>query len=169
MNLLLSAINMTECTLPKLGPHLWETNQLQISKIDPLAKLPTRATTQSCGWDLYSLPTFEYMLHPGKNVKIPTGIAMRPPPGCFVQIYSRSGLASKFKLHVPTGTIDPDYTGEISILLHNFGDNSFKIEGGHRLAQFVIHKYEPNIQLTVVPFLRSTIRGSGGFGSSGFQ
>ena len=106
-------------------------------------------------------------LGPGETKLIPTGLAIELPPGYEAQIRPRSGLALKYGITLPNSpaTIDPGYRGELRVILHNLGRESFTIQPGERIAQMVIARYE------AVEWeegdLNDSLRGQGGFGSSG--
>ena len=99
---------------------------------------------------------------------IPTGFAMAIPPGYEGQVRPRSGLAAKFGVTVANapGTIDADYRGELKVLLINLGQDPFTVGRGERIAQLVIAPVE-QAKVELVESLTPTVRGSGGFGSSG--
>lgn len=120
---------------------------------------------EDAGMDLHSVE--QVLLHPGETKLVPTGLAIELPPGYEAQIRPRSGLALKHSITLPNSpaTIDPGYRGEIRVILHNLGSESFLISPGERIAQMVIARYE------AVEWeegdLRDSLRGEGGFGSSG--
>jgi dUTP pyrophosphatase len=128
------------------------------------ATIPVRATDGSVGYDLFS--AMDTVILPMQRVKIPTDIALKPPPGTYAQIHSRSGLAATHCLDVKGGTIDPDYRGNIIILLHNYSDKTFTVSIGDRIAQMVFHSIATPLPI-LIEDLDSTIRGYGGFGSTG--
>lgn len=130
--------------------------------------LPCYATEFSSGLDLLSANYEDIVISPSEIKLIPTGIAIALPYGFEVQIRPRSGLALKHGITVlnTPGTIDCDYRGEIQVILINHGKEEFKVTRGMRVAQMVIAKYE-KIELEQVDELDSTVRGSGGFGSTG--
>lgn len=133
------------------------------------AKMPTKGTAQSAGWDLYAYLGSPYLiLKPGENVKLHTGIAMAIPSGYFGGIYARSGLAVRNGLRPSTcvSVIDSDYRGEIIVDLYNDSGEAQAIYEGQRVAQIVIQRCEP-VQWQQVTHLDETERGSGGFGSTG--
>lgn len=121
--------------------------------------------TEDAGMDLHSIEALT--LEPGETKLVRTGLAIELPPGYEAQIRPRSGLALKHSITLPNSpaTIDPGYRGEIRVILLNLGCEPFKISPGERIAQMVIARYE------AVEWeegdLRDSIRGSGGFGSSG--
>jgi dUTP pyrophosphatase len=130
--------------------------------------LPRFMTDGAAGMDLYANVTEEIVILPGAIKLVPTGISIAIPIGYEAQIRPRSGLAIKHGISLVNtpGTIDSDYRGEINLIMINFGENSFIIKRGDRIAQMVVNKIEiPNI--IEVNELDDTNRGSGGFGSTG--
>jgi dUTP pyrophosphatase len=140
--------------------------QIGIKLLSTSAKLPTKATTGSAGFDLYA--DVQTSLEPGEWGVIATGVAVSLPQDMEVQVRSRSGLAAKFGVIVlnAPGTIDSDYTGEIKVILMNHGNERFFINRGDRIAQLVFSKVYP-IELAEIGVLPETERGNGGFGSTG--
>ena len=131
--------------------------------------VPFYATQGSAGMDLVAAIEGNIVIKAGERVLVPTGFAIALPLMYEAQIRPRSGLAAKncvTVLNTP-GTIDSDYRGEIKVILINHGTEDFVIERGMRIAQMVIAKYE-QLQIEEVSDLDSTVRGSGGFGSTGF-
>lgn len=130
--------------------------------------LPEYKTIGSAGMDLRSAE--EAIIKPGERKLIHTGIFIGLTEGYEAQIRPRSGLALKFGISVcnTPGTIDSDYTGEICVILINFGGDDFKVEYGDRIAQMVISKYE-KAEWDSVESLEETERGEGGFGHSGVK
>ena len=128
------------------------------------------ATKGSAGIDLRANNENPEIIKPGETKLIPTGIAIALPEGYEAQIRPRSGLALKNSLTVlnTPGTIDSDYRGEIGIILINHGQKDYIVENGARIAQMIIAKYE-QVELEFVQELDETIRGSGGFGSTGVK
>lgn len=140
-----------------------------------LPSTPERATSGSAGYDLASASRDVIVLAPGQRALVPTGIKLALPVGYEAQIRSRSGLALKkgvIVLNAP-GTIDPDYRGEIGVILMNMGSEPFPINRGDRIAQMVIARYErPEfVEGAIGDFTQlrpgTNIRGAGGFGSTG--
>ena len=132
--------------------------------------LPAYETAQAAGMDLRAaVPDDEpLVLRPGSRHPVPTGLAFALPPGFEGQVRPRSGLASKHGvtcLNTP-GTIDADYRGEVKVILINLGEEDFVIRRGERIAQLVI---APVVQAAwaEVESLDETVRGAGGFGSTG--
>jgi len=96
----------------------------KIHKISKNAKIPTKATSKSIGYDLYAANTLQ--IPSNENKLINTGLAMTPPENTYIRIAARSRLALKHKIQVDAGVIDPDYTGEIKVLLSNRSSKPFK-------------------------------------------
>ena len=142
---------------------------IRFKKIFEDAIVPTRATPMSVGYDLYSYQ--KSLLGPGEWYPVPTGIALELPPKCVGMICPRSGLAMRFGVTVlnAPGIIDPDYRGEVKVILTNLGDETFFFKKGDRIAQLVICQFEtPEISvLNPDEEMNTTPRGSGGFGSTG--
>ncbi|NEN22108.1 dUTP diphosphatase [Cryomorpha ignava] len=130
--------------------------------------LPAYATAQSAGVDLHANLSESITLEPLHRKLIPTGLHIALPVGTEAQIRPRSGLAYKEGITVlnAPGTIDADYRGEIGVLLVNLSDKNVKIHDGERIAQMVIAKYE-SVDFKEVGTLTETVRGEGGFGSTG--
>lgn len=130
--------------------------------------LPNYATDGSAGVDIYAAVDEPITIDPLSTVLIPTNIAIELEVGYECQVRSRSGLAIKngiFALNAP-GTIDSDYRGEVKIILSNFGKQPFIVNRGDRIAQLVFAKYE-KATFVEVSELSKTLRGEGGFGSTG--
>ena len=141
--------------------------KVNFKKLDAAAIMPTYGTEYSAGADLYNLGEAVTVM-PHTTTLIHTGIAMEIPEGYCGLIFARSGLATKRGLAPANkvGVVDADYRGEIMVALHNHSDAPATVEGGERVAQ-----------IAIVPFLKaefceadelsSTVRGEGGFGSTG--
>ena len=128
--------------------------------------LPAYATAHAAGKDVVSAE--ELVLEPGARHAVATGFALAIPEGYEVQVRPRSGLALKHGISLPNtpGTIDADYRGELKIILINLGDRPFPIARGDRVAQLVVAPVQL-ASFTEVDSLDETVRGSGGFGSTG--
>lgn len=137
---------------------------LLIKKLSENATLPKRATDKSIGLDLYSCETT--CIPAGNRALVRTGVAVKTPQGTYGRIAPRSGLALKFGIDVGAGVIDPDYTGEVGVLLFNFGTCDYSIAHGERIAQLILEKALIT-SVEVVENLAETNRGDRGFGSSG--
>ncbi len=131
-------------------------------------QMPTYATEHSAGMDLYAAIDQDIILKSGEYQLIPCGFAMALPFGYEAQIRPRSGLALKHGITVlnAPGTIDADYRGEVGAILINMGDNEFTIVPHMRIAQMIIASYQ-NVVCLSADTLRTTERGTGGFGSTG--
>jgi dUTP pyrophosphatase len=131
-------------------------------------QLPAYQTAGSAGLDLRAAVEFSVFVAPGERIQVPTGLAMAIPLGFEGQVRARSGLAWKKGLAVinAPGTIDSDYRGEVKVLLVNLGSETVEIPRGERVAQLVI---SPIVQaeIQIVSVLDETVRGAGGFGSTG--
>ena len=142
--------------------------KIKVIKLCPSATLPTYGSEYSAGADLYACLEETVTIVPGQTCFIPTGLAMELPVGTVGLIYARSGLACKRGLAPANkvGVIDSDYRGEYIVALHNHGDQPQKIAHGERIAQLVITPvFTPGF--CEVDSLSQTLRGQGGFGSTG--
>jgi len=137
---------------------------MEVKRLCSHAILPRRATSGSAGYDLFSADAVT--LGPGDLVCVPTGIAIKVPPGTYGRIAPRSGITVKYNVHVGAGVIDADYTGEIRVVLCNNGKNPVEFKAFERIAQIVLEKIEIAEVIEVLE-LSETDRGSGGFGSTG--
>lgn len=140
----------------------------KIKKLRENAKLPQKATAGSAGYDLYAAIDAPIEILPGQTKPIATGIAMQIPPQYAGFVFARSGLGIKHGI-VPAncvGVIDSDYRGELIVGLHNLSQIPFTIKPNDRVAQLVLMPvYTP--ELTQAQELDDSIRGAGGFGSTG--
>lgn len=129
-------------------------------------ELPAYATTGAAGMDV--LAAEDVVLQPGGRHAVATGLAVAVPDGFELQVRPRSGLALKHGISLPNtpGTIDSDYRGELKVILINLGDFPFEVRRGDRIAQLVL---APVVRATwlEVEELDETVRGEGGFGSTG--
>jgi dUTP pyrophosphatase len=141
--------------------------KIRIQRIHPAAALPEYAhgPAEDAGMDLRAVETVTLL--PGVPQLVPTGLAIELPPGYEAQIRPRSGLALKHAITLPNSpaTIDPGYRGEIRVILLNLGGQPYEVRGGDRIAQMVISRYE-SVEWEEGE-LGKTLRGAGGFGSSG--
>jgi dUTP pyrophosphatase len=131
--------------------------------------VPTYATAGAAGMDLHACMKEALTIEPGGRERVPTGIAIGlPGPETVALVYARSGLAWRHGLGLPNGVgvIDSDYTGEVQVLLTNFGHEPVTIQPGDRVAQVVFAPVYV-AQLVQVDELAETGRGRGGFGSTG--
>lgn len=163
-------------TTPYSGPLLQQGEMapiLEVYKLDARARLPIRATEHSIGMDVFAFlltesgrPTSR-AIHQRGVTEVPTGLVVRPPAGYYVQCCSRSGLAKKGVIvaNAP-GIIDPDYSGELIVLLFNGSFETHYVAHEHRIAQLVLTPaIRCNISEAGPPI--HTGRGTAGFGSTG--
>lgn len=129
---------------------------------------PSYATEDSAGMDLKANIEQPIILGPLERTLVPTGISIELPSGFEAQIRPRSGLAAKHGISIVNspGTIDADYRGEIKVILVNLSKDSFSINPGERIAQMVVARYE-KVEWQSVDELGESVRGTGGFGSTG--
>ncbi len=141
---------------------------VKIKKISQSAKIPTYGTEFSAGADIYALLENDIEIKPNETVMIKTGLQMEIPEGYAGFIYPRSGISVKRGLAPANkvGVIDSDYRGEIMVALHNHSDVIQKVEKGERIAQLIIAPYI-HVSFEEAETLDDTVRGDGGFGSTG--
>lgn len=141
---------------------------INIKKLNENAKIPTIGSVFAAGSDLYACIDEDVTIQPRETRMIPTGIALELPIGTVGLIYARSGLASKKGLAPANkvGVIDCDYRGEVMVALHNHSEEPQTISKGERIAQLVVAPYI-SVKFVEKDTLSCTIRGDGGFGSTG--
>tara|TARA_B100001057_G_scaffold471291_1_gene533475 strand:- start:1134 stop:1571 length:438 start_codon:yes stop_codon:yes gene_type:complete len=139
-----------------------------IKKLDPAVKLPEYKTEGASGMDLLAFIKKPINVKPKTSILIPTGISGAFSNDYEIQIRPRSGLAAKNNVSVlnTPGTIDSDYRGEIKVIIYNHGDTDFIINNGDRIAQMVLSPVV-KMELEETNNLPDTVRGQGGFGSTG--
>ena len=144
------------------------STNVNIKKLNPNATIPTYGSEYAAGADLYACIEDALTIAPGETVLVKTGLAMELPIGYAGLIYARSGLASKRGLAPANkvGVIDSDYRGEVMVALHNHSSIDQTIEPNERIAQLVITPYIKGI-FSETDDLSDTVRGEGGFGSTG--
>ncbi|OGI22428.1 MAG: deoxyuridine 5'-triphosphate nucleotidohydrolase [Candidatus Moranbacteria bacterium RIFCSPHIGHO2_01_FULL_55_24] len=138
--------------------------ELQVKKLDPEAKLPTRAHADDAGLDLYALE--ESILEPGARLAVRTGIALAIPKGFTGLVWDKSGLAAKAGIKTMGGVVDAGYRGEVQVIVVNIGPLPYTVEKGAKIAQLLVQKVELP-EICEVSELDDTLRGEGGFGSTG--
>jgi len=144
-----------------------ETVRFVRLEANPDLPLPSRGTTHAAGYDIRSAdPDFD--LDPGAIRLVGTGLLMELPDGVECQVRPRSGLAVRHGVTLPNtpGTIDPDYRGEVKVALINLGPDPVRIARGDRIAQLVFARFEV-LEVREADALSETVRGAGGFGSTG--
>ena len=141
---------------------------IKFAKTQPDAKIPTKGSELSAGYDLYACIKNDIPVPPYSTVKVGTGLSIQPPKGYFGAIFARSGLATNHGLRPANcvGVCDEDYTGEYIVAIHNDSDNMFIVRNGDRIAQLIFLPYL-QIVFEEIDHLDFTKRGSNGFGSSG--
>ena len=139
-----------------------------IKKLNPDVELPAYKTIGASGMDLMAYIKEPITLEPHKSCLVPTGISVAFSNEFEIQIRPRSGLAAKSNISVlnTPGTIDSDYRGEIKVILYNHGDNNFLINNKDRIAQIILTPVI-KMRLEETKSLPETVRGEGGFGSTG--
>lgn len=141
---------------------------IYFKKLDERAIIPTYGSEYSAGADLYAITDGDVSIEPGKTYLCHTYLAMEIPEGFGGFIFARSGLASKKGLAPANkvGVVDADYRGEIMVALHNHSDITQTISNGERIAQLVIMPFLA-AEFVECEELSQTVRGEGGFGSTG--
>ena len=139
-----------------------------IKKLDPAVELPSYKTDGASGMDLMAIVKKPIILKPNSSCLVPTGLAVAFSRDFEIQIRPRSGLAAKNSISVlnTPGTIDSDYRGEIKVILFNHGKIDFLINNKDRIAQMILTPVI-KMELQEVDKLPETVRGEGGFGSTG--
>ena len=141
---------------------------IRVKKLREGALLPTYGTAQAAGAALYACLEAPLTIAPGETAWVPTGLALEVPEGCAGLVYARSGLATKRGLAPANkvGVIDSDYRGEITVVLYNHGSEAQTISSGERIAQLIVTPVLTPAY-TETDRLTETLRGTGGFGSTG--
>ncbi len=142
--------------------------KIAVKKLDERAVLPTYGSAFSAGADLYAVLDGELIIQPNETKLVRTGLAMEIPEGFAGLIYARSGLATKRGLAPANkvGVVDADYRGEIMVALHNHSSMPQTVAVGERIAQLVVAPFL-KAEFEEADELSSTVRGEGGFGSTG--
>ncbi|KAI0842830.1 deoxyuridine 5'-triphosphate nucleotidohydrolase [Hypoxylon sp. FL0890] len=145
-------------------PTLEQSPPLLIKKLSPSAKLPTRGSAFAAGYDLYASQATTIPSR-GKAL-VETDISIAVPAGTYGRVAPRSGLASKHFIDTGAGVIDADYRGPVKVLLFNHSETDFPVAVGDRIAQLIVERiYTPEV--VEVQELEESVRGAGGFGSTG--
>lgn len=142
--------------------------KINVKKLSEKAVMPAYGSEYAAGADLYACVDEDVTIAPHATVMIPTGIAIELPVGYGGFIYARSGLASKRNLAPANkvGVVDCDYRGEVKVALHNHGEIPQTVAVGERIAQLVVAPYI-TAEFVEAEELSDTVRGAGGFGSTG--
>lgn len=133
-------------------------------KLSPDSIIPTRGSPSSAGYDLYSV--YDVTIGAGTRQLLKLGFSTKIPEGYYGHISDRSGVAWKKGLHTMGKIIDSDYRGEWGVILLNTNNEQVHIQKGERIAQVIFHKYY-SFEFQEVEDLESSVRGEGGFGSTG--
>ena len=141
---------------------------IQVKKLKPNAVIPTYGSAEAAGADLYACLDDDVTIQPGETAFIPTGLSMEIPRGTAGLIYARSGLACKRGLAPANkvGVVDSDYRGEFMVALHNHSEVAAEIDVNERIAQLVVTPFL-KVEFNETDELTDTVRGEGGFGSTG--
>ena len=141
---------------------------INVKKLNDLAKLPTRGSEYAAGYDLYAATSYNIEIQPHTTVKIGTGLSFELPQGTFAAIFPRSGIATKRGLRPANcvGVCDSDYRGEYIVALHNDTNEVQIIEPQERIAQMILLPFV-EMSFNEVNELSDTVRGRSGFGDSG--
>ncbi|KAM0788930.1 Deoxyuridine 5'-triphosphate nucleotidohydrolase [Microbotryomycetes sp. NB124-2] len=146
------------------APTKFPVSSFLVQRTTEKARLPTRGSALAAGYDLYSA---EAKVVPARGkALISTGLSIAVPEGTYGRVAPRSGLASKFMIDTGAGVIDADYRGIVHVLLFNLSDKDYEVTEGDRVAQLILEKIETP-EVTEVESLSETVRGAGGFGSTG--
>ena len=138
---------------------------LGVKKLCFDAIIPSRGSDGAVGYDLYSSEAAVVPCQAGRAL-VSTGITIVLPPGVYGRVAPRSGLAAKHCINVGAGVIDPDYTGEVKVVLFNHGTEDFEIKKGDRIAQLILERCDTPM-IKEIGLLEETLRGDDGFGSTG--
>ncbi|KAL6893629.1 hypothetical protein ACP4OV_007727 [Aristida adscensionis] len=144
--------------IPKVAPLL------KVKKLSDKAVLPSRGSALAAGYDLSSAA--ETVVPARGKALVPTDLSIAIPEGTYARIAPRSGLALKHSIDVGAGVIDADYRGPVGVILFNHSDADFAVKPGDRIAQMIIQVIETP-EVAEVEDLDATLRGEGGFGSTG--
>jgi len=148
---------------PVKVPRL-ENDILQVAKLTDKAIIPTRGSDKAAGYDLYS--AYDYVIPARGKILAKTDVQIKVPHGTYGRVAPRSGLAWKQHIDIGAGVVDEDYRGNVGVVMFNHSEVEVTIKAGDRVAQLVCEKISyPDIQ--VLDTLDETIRGEGGFGSTG--
>ncbi|MGN1295168.1 MAG: dUTP diphosphatase [Bacilli bacterium] len=141
---------------------------VRFKKLNPKASIPTYGSSYAAGCDLSACIDQAIVIPPHTTYKVPTGLAIELPEDTVGLIYARSGMATKRHLAPANkvGVIDADYRGEIIVALHNHSNDVQTVDVGERIAQLVVAPFY-HVEFEEVDELNQTVRGEGGFGSTG--
>merc|ERR1712154_315264 len=149
----------------KLSQEKESAPTLFIKKLSSNATIPTKGSKLAAGFDLVS--AYNVIIPSRGKALVKTDIAMAIPEGCYGRIAPRSGLAWKHHIDIGAGVVDADYRGNVGVVMFNLSDKQFNVEKGMRIAQLILERYEWKSEIKEVDDLDDTVRGSGGYGSTG--
>jgi dUTP pyrophosphatase len=154
--------------MAKISANSKSAPAIAVERLRPGARLPKRMSPGASGFDLAACLEAPLCIEPGRWAVVPTGVALEIPRGLEGQVRPRSGLSARSGIGIPNapGTIDSDYRGEVCVILMNWGTEPFTISNGDRIAQLVFAAVVP-ARLSWAKRLKTTRRGSGGFGHTG--
>jgi dUTP pyrophosphatase len=163
----ITSAGITMASQPRRDPNNTYAEFILFQKLKTDAIIPSRATPGSVGYDLRSIANG--CVPARGSVAVETGIAVHPPMGTFCKIESRSGLAMKNGIYAIAGIIDPDYNGEVKVVLVNHSDTPFSFVAGTKIAQIVVYVCEtPDVKrVKKITDIYPSERGDKGFGSTG--
>jgi len=141
-------------------------SSLQVKLLSENAIMPKRGSSLSAGFDLSS--SENTIIKAGERGLVKTDLSIACPPGTYARIAPRSGLAVKKFIDVGAGVVDADYRGPVGVVVFNFGVEDFTVEPGDRIAQLILEKVSM-VDAIQVEELTDTVRGEGGFGSTGVK
>ena len=139
-------------------------NSLKVKRLSSDAILPHRGSEGAVGYDIHCV--CDFALDGLHHICVPTGISVQLPTGVYGRVAPRSGLAVKHGVHILAGVIDPDYTGEIKVIMCSLNGSTMEFKKGDRIAQLVLERCEvpPVVEIDC---MEETLRGGRGFGSTG--
>lgn len=139
--------------------------KIPAKKLYPDAELPKMMKDGDAAMDFYAYKDYE--IKPGQRAIVETGVAIAIPSGYWGNVRDRGGLPAKHGIHTMGGVFDSNYRGEVQIIMINLGQETYKIEKGHRICQMIIERHEL-VEIEEVEELDDTNRGAGRFASSGY-
>ncbi|XP_076882000.1 deoxyuridine 5'-triphosphate nucleotidohydrolase-like [Bidens hawaiensis] len=160
----MAQITETHGPAPKLLDSDHQVPVFKVKKLSEKAVLPSRGSSLAAGYDLSS--AIETKVPARGKALVATDLSIAVPQGTYARIAPRSGLAWKHSIDVGAGVIDADYRGPVGVILFNYSDVDFEVKAGDRIAQLIIEKIITP-EVVEVDDLDSTVRGAGGFGSTG--
>ncbi|KAF2028119.1 dUTP diphosphatase, partial [Setomelanomma holmii] len=149
---------------PSIAAAASAEQQLQVLLLSDKARAPTKGSAFAAGHDLYSAK--DLSIPARGRALVPTDISISVPVGTYGRVAPRSGLANKYGIDTLAGVIDADYRGPVGVILVNLSETDFEVKVGDRIAQLIVEKIVMP-EVVVVEKLEESVRGAGGFGSTG--